>query len=137
MEILEEGRFFLTQAQSLTYIYDLTYPDITINHCTTVNPADMFPLEHEGQLHVCLADSLTFTRLRPDLESTPNPDADVDYFVDGSCFKDHLINHAGYSVVRKDKDNFVSILSQHCTQPCSAQLAEFKPLTTACQLAKG
>jgi len=35
--------------------------------------------------------------LRPDLESTPIVAADVDYFVDGSCLRDHLGNHAGFA----------------------------------------
>ncbi len=29
------------------------------------------------------------------------------------------------------------VISQHCVQPCSAQLAELKALTAACQLEKG
>ncbi len=82
-------------------------------------------------------ESLAFTRLRPDLESTPITEAEVTYFVDGSSFKDHVGNHTGYSVVKSDKEEFVTVISQHCVQPCSAQLAELKALTAACQLAKG
>jgi len=84
-----------------------------------------------------VANSLAFTRLRPDLESTPISEVEVTYFVDGSSFKDYLGTHTGYAVIRKEKDEFVPVISQQCVQPCSAQLAELKALTTACQLAKG
>lgn len=135
-ELLEKGRFVLTQARSLAYSTLLTYPDITIKRCTTTNPANFITLEGEGTPHECVSVSLAFTRLRPDLESTPIVDADVDYFVDGSCFRDHVGNHAGFAVVQRDGDNFTPVLSQHCEQPCSAQLAELKALTEACILAK-
>ncbi len=29
------------------------------------------------------------------------------------------------------------VITQHCVQPCSAQLADLKALTVACQLANG
>ena len=77
----------------------LTYPDITIRRFTAANSANFVQLEGEGTPHECIFASLAFTRLRPDLESTPIVDADVDYFVDGSCFRDHLGNHAGFAVV--------------------------------------
>lgn len=133
-ELLEQGRFVLTQARSLTYLSLLTYPDITIKRCSTVNPANYIPLEGEGTPHECVAESLAFTRLRPDLESAPIFNAEFDYFVDGSCFRDHLGYHAGYAVVRKEGENFNPVVVQHCEQPCSAQLAELKALTKACVL---
>lgn len=39
--------------------------------------------------------------------------------------------------MRKEGENFVPVVSQHCEQPCSAQLAELKASTTACQAGKG
>ncbi len=74
--------------------------------------------------------------MRPDLESTPIPDAHVEYFVDGSCFRDHLGNHARFAIVKRADDDFVPVVVQHCEQPWSAQLAELKALTEACKLAK-
>ncbi len=53
------------------------------------------------QPHDCVNESLAFTRL--DLESTPIPEEEVTYFVDGSSFRDHVGNHTGYSVVKSDK----------------------------------
>lgn len=137
VKLIEQVKFVLTQARILAYSSLLTYPDITIKRCNTVNPAELIPLDFEGEPHDCVANSLAFTSLRPDLESTPISEAEVIYFVDGSSFKDHLGNHTVYSVVREDIDNFVPVISQHCAQPCSAQLAELKALTAACQLAKG
>ncbi len=57
----------------------------------------------ERNPHDCVTNSMTFTRLRSDLKSTPIPDTEVTYFVDGSSFRDHVGNHTGYSVVKKDK----------------------------------
>ncbi len=136
VELIEQGKFVLTQARILAYSSLLTYPDVTIKQCHTVNPAELIPLAFEGKLHDCVTNSLTFTRLRLDLESTPIPDTEVTYFVDSSSFRDHVGNHTGYSVV-KDIKLFVPVITQHCVQPCSAQLAELKALTVACQLAKG
>lgn len=39
--------------------------------------------------------------------------------------------------MEKNKKEYEAVISQHCVQPCSAQLPELKTLTTACQLAKG
>ncbi len=129
VELLEQGKFVLTQAQILAYSSLLAYPDVTVKRCRTVNPAELIPLAFEGKPHDCVNESLAFTRLRPDLESTPITEAEVTYFVDGSSFKDHVGNHTGYSVVKSDKEEFVTVISQHCVQPCSAQLAELKALT--------
>ncbi len=103
VELIEQGKFVLTQARILAYSSLLTYPDVTIKQCHTVNPAELIPLAFEGKLHDCVTNSLTFTRLRPDLESTPIPDTEVIYFVDSSSFRDHVGNHTGYSVVKDIK----------------------------------
>ena len=79
----------------------LTYPDVRIQKCTTSNPADVIPLEFEREPHECVAETMRYTKLRPDLEATTLVQADVTYFVDGSCFRDHLGNHAGYAVVQE------------------------------------
>ncbi|XP_034146322.1 uncharacterized protein LOC117593883 [Esox lucius] len=137
-ELIEHGKFVLTNARLLDYLPLLTYPDITIKKCTTVNPAERIPLEFEGEPHDCVAESLTFTRLRPDLLSLPIPGAEEELFVDGSCYRDIDGNHAGFAVVRMDSQGqFHTIVSQTCPQPCSAQLAELKALTAACREGEG
>lgn len=66
---------------------------------------------------------------------TPLLNTDVTYFVDGSCYQDHLGNHAGFAVVKKEGEHFTTVKADSCTQPCSGQLAELKGLTKACMLA--
>ena len=137
-ELIEKGKFVLTDARLLDYLALLTFPDVTIERCFTVNPADRVPHDFEGTPHDCVADSLTFTKLRPDLLSEPMVGAEEDFFVDGSCFRDHLGNHAGFAVVRQNPDHtFAVVHSSQCAQPCSAQLAELKALTAACQEGAG
>ena len=50
--------------------------------------------------------------------------ADLTYFVDGSCFRDHFGGHAGYAVVKQEREEFKTVKAESCTQSCSAQLAE-------------
>ena len=135
-ELVDQGKFVLTQARCLQYTSLLTYPDITIKKCQTINPADSIPFSFEGKPHECIAEATRYTKLRPDLESTPLLNTDLIYFVDGSCFRDHLGNHAGYAVVKQEREAFKTIKAERCTQPCSAQLAELKALTEACKMAK-
>lgn len=58
--------------------------------------------------------------------SSPIPKPEVTYFVNGSCFI-----HAGYAVVKEQKEDFVPVITKYCNQPCSAQLAELRALTMA------
>lgn len=71
-QLVDQGRFCLTPQRQLKY-YDLSYcPDVTIKTCDTVcNPADRIPLDYEGTPHDCIGQSLTFSKLRADLESEP------------------------------------------------------------------
>ncbi|GCC28884.1 hypothetical protein chiPu_0007318 [Chiloscyllium punctatum] len=55
-------------------------------------------------------------------------------FVDGSCYRDYGGNHARFAVVQQEQSQFQMIKLEACPQPCSAQLAELKALTAACEL---
>ncbi len=90
VKLIEQGIFVLTQARILAYSSLLTYPDVTIKRCHTVNPAELINLAFDGKPHDCVTNSLTFTRLWPDLKSTPIPDTEVTYFIDDSSFRDHV-----------------------------------------------
>ena len=137
-ELIEKGRFVVTNARLLNYLTLLTYPDVTIARCVTVNPAEKIAHANEGTPHNCVSESLAFTKLRPDLLSDPIEDADMELFVDGSCFRDQDGLHAGFAVVKKQVDDtFTTVVSQTCNQPCSSQLAELKALTEACLLGAG
>ena len=137
-ELIDQGKFVLTNSRLLQHLALLTFPDVNIQRCSTVNPAEKIPHDFEGTPHNCVADSLKYTKLRPDLLSTPIDGAEEELFVDGSCYKDHLGNHAGFAVVRQNPDKtFAVIQSSACIQPCSAQLAELKALIAACQEVTG
>lgn len=81
-ELINQGRFVVTQARCLQYVPLLTYPAVTIKRCSALNPAMTVPFEFEGE---CVAETRRYTKLRPDLESSPIQNADVIYFVDGWC----------------------------------------------------
>ena len=54
--------------------------------------------------------------------------------MDGSCYRDHVGNHAGYAVIEQAGGELRALEAEECLQPCSAQLAELKALTRACEL---
>ncbi|XP_072909008.1 uncharacterized protein [Hemitrygon akajei] len=136
-ELLERGIFMLTLAR-IAYQMLLTFPDITIQRCTTSNIADFVPLGYEGEPHDCVGKTMAFAKLRADLESEPLEDADKKVlFVDGSCYRDYDGNHAGFSVVQQDQSSYKIIRMESCPQPCSTQLVEIKALTAACEMMEG
>ena len=135
--LLTNSHFVLTQAGRPDYEVILSAPELTIQGCDTVNPATKMVLPVDGTPHDCVHETDIFMRARQDLFNEPFT-ADLTLFVDGSCYRDAVGNHAGYSVVQlKDVTPFGIIQSVKVDQPCSAQLAEIEALTAACQLAKG
>ena len=103
--------------------------------CTTVNSAEYMPLPHEGEEHDCVAESKEFVKPRKDLQSSPLETAGKRVlYVDGSCYRDHVGNHAGYAVIEQVGGELRVLEVEECPQPCSAQLAELKALTRACEL---
>lgn len=70
--------------------------------------------------------------------SIPLLNPDMTYFVNGSCYRDHDGNHAGYAIVKQtDQDSFETAKAESVLQPCSAQKAELKAIIEACILASG
>lgn len=134
--LLTSQRFVLTHARRTGYEVILSAPELTIQRCSTINPATRMVLPTEGTPHDCVADTTRFMRARDDLHNLSIP-ADLTLFVDGSCFRDAQGNHAGYGVVQLEEDgvSFREIQTSKIAQPCSAQLAEIKALTAACKLA--
>lgn len=126
-----------TNTRTMHYHHLLTYPDIMKRQCSNVNPAEYIPHEYEGKPHDCEAESLTFSKLRHDLESTPLLEKEVTYFVYGSCYRDHDGYYAGFAVVQNLSDNsFVTVMAKKLPQPCSVQKVKLKTLTEACKLAE-
>uniref|UniRef100_A0A8C5M0Y9 Gypsy retrotransposon integrase-like protein 1 n=1 Tax=Leptobrachium leishanense TaxID=445787 RepID=A0A8C5M0Y9_9ANUR len=92
------------------------------------NPSDTIPLEHD-----CALSIESETAPRPDLMSTPVPDADV-VFVDGSCTcPNDNTYHAAYAVVQLPD----TVLESGPVPYQSAQAAELIALTRACRLYAG
>ncbi|XP_029926020.1 uncharacterized protein LOC115372353 [Myripristis murdjan] len=135
--LLTSPRFVLTQARRTGYEVILAAPELTINRCNSINPATKMVLPDDGTPHDCVRATDEFLKARDDLYSEPIT-ADLTLFVDGSCFRDATGMHAGYGIVQLNPDgSFTTVQTFYVTQPCSAQVAELKALTAACQLAAG
>ncbi|XP_046899565.1 uncharacterized protein LOC124483259 isoform X2 [Hypomesus transpacificus] len=97
--LVERGKFLLTEARIRSYVTMLRYPDVSIKTCTTVNPANTIPLPEEGTPHDCETETSEYVKLRADLASGPLGMPDLTLFVDGSCFREPDGLKAGYAVV--------------------------------------
>ncbi|KAI5617727.1 hypothetical protein C0J50_22731, partial [Silurus asotus] len=115
----------------------LSSPELTIERCNTVNPAERMVLPNDGTPHCCTEESEKFLKARADLEPEPLEESQRVFFVDGSCYRTLEGNRAGYAVVEHDPktQEYKTIAQAQVPQPCSAQLAEIKALTAACRLA--
>uniref|UniRef100_A0A671WVG1 Gag-Pol polyprotein n=1 Tax=Sparus aurata TaxID=8175 RepID=A0A671WVG1_SPAAU len=132
--MLTSPRFVLTQARRTGYEVLLSGTELTIQRCSTINPATRM-VATDGIPHDCLKETDSFMKIREKLYNQPIP-SELTLFVDGSCVRGDGGNCAGYGVVQLNPDNtFTKLLSVRLDQPCSAQLAEIKALTAACKLA--
>ncbi|XP_016396857.1 uncharacterized protein LOC107730522 [Sinocyclocheilus rhinocerous] len=62
VELIEQGKFVLTPSRCIAYSTLLTFPDITIKRCTTVNPAGFIPLQyylHCGRFYSRYCENIT------------------------------------------------------------------------------
>ena len=135
--LLTSPRFVITQARRTGYEVLLSGPDLTIQRCTTINPATRMVLPTEGEPHDCLQETDSFMKVREDLYNHSIP-SDLTLFVDGSCVRGETGNRAGYGIVQLNPDGtFTKVQTMSLDQPCSAQLAEIKALPAACKLATG
>lgn len=137
--LLTSQNFVFTNSRRTGYDSILSAPELTIEQCTTVNPADKVVTPLDGEPHECVNESEKFLKARPDLENNALSDAQRTFFVHGSCYRSSEGNRAGYAVVEAtiDPPTFREILSVPLPQPCSAQLAELKALTATCKLGSG
>lgn len=118
------------------YYSILSAPELTIERCTTVNPADKLVTPLDGTPHECVAESEKYLKPRPDLENHPLEGAQNTFIVGGSCFRTDAGNKAGYVVVevKQTPSIFEIVMSVPLPQTCSAQLAEIRALTAAGKL---
>ncbi|KAL6467788.1 hypothetical protein MHYP_G00234650 [Metynnis hypsauchen] len=108
--------------------------NVTVQRCTTLNPASLLPIPEDGEPHDCQLLLLHACTPRVDLKDEPLPNADLELFVDCSASKDETgINRVAYAVV-----SATDILhTQSLPSSYSAQAAELIALTKACELAEG
>lgn len=82
--MLTSPRFVLTQARRIDYEVLLSGTELTIQRCTTINPATEMVLSTDGTPHDCLAETDSFMKIRDYLHNQPIL-SDIILFVDGSC----------------------------------------------------
>lgn len=134
--LLTSQTFVITNSRRTGYDSILSAPELTIERCTTVNPADKMVTPLDGEPHECVNKSEKFLKARPHLKNYALHDAQRTFFVDGSCFRTTEGNRAGYEVIEATQNPLIFrvALSVPLPQPCSAQLAEVKALAAACKL---
>jgi len=60
-ELINQGKFVVTQARCLQFMHLLMYPDVKIlksSSAVTSNPANVIPFEFEGEPHECVAETM-------------------------------------------------------------------------------
>ncbi|KAJ3582962.1 hypothetical protein NHX12_000063 [Muraenolepis orangiensis] len=135
--LLNHGKYTLTMSRIRDYYRLFEQEDVTLARCHTVNPAETLPTPDDGEPHNCVEEAEKYSKLRLDLQALPLPEADLEYWTDGSCYRVGETLSAGYAVVRAQGPEFVVEKAEAIPQPCSAQLAELVALTEACNLASG
>ena len=106
----------------------LANPNLTIKRSPPINPATIVLVGSDENI-------LAVTAPRPDLEQTPIPNTDCNFYIDGSSSRHSNGRdlNAGYAVVT-DHD---VVECDKLPNDCSAQKAELFALTHACILSKG
>ncbi|XP_061127238.1 uncharacterized protein LOC133147271 [Syngnathus typhle] len=129
--LLQTNMTFLSPARHLSCMATLlSQPHLTVERCTTLNPATLIPLPDDGEFHDCVDAAQQIAKARPDLEDTPLPDGHV-VFVDGSSKKNESgVTLTGYAIVTAD----VVLEAAKLPSNMSAQAAELIALTGACKL---
>lgn len=125
----------LTSARLHGYELTLLNPHITIQRCTTLNPATLLPLPAADPLtqpphHDCMFRTEAETKSRVDLKDTAFPEAEGHLWVDGSCLKlPDGTTSAAYAVTTA-----LTVIETARILQKSAQAAEITALTRACIL---
>ncbi|XP_050801382.1 uncharacterized protein LOC127047300 [Gopherus flavomarginatus] len=128
-----KGGLWLTQARVARYQAKLLEnPEVTLQACPSLNPATLLP-ETEGQEHDCLEVIDAQYSSRQDLKDQPLPNADYEWYTDGSSTVVNGLRMAGYAVVSL----YETVEAKSLPPGTSAQLAEIVALTRALELSKG
>lgn len=105
---------------------------MTLLTCPSLNPANLLP-ETEQQEHDCLEIIDAQYSSRPDLKDQPLPNADCEWYTDGSSVVVDGQKRAGYAVVTLHD----TVEAEGLPAGTSAQLAELVTLTRALELSEG
>ncbi|CAM4616658.1 unnamed protein product, partial [Lepidochelys kempii] len=128
-----KGGLWLTQARIARYQAKLLEnSEVTLQPCPSLNPATLLP-ETEEQKHDCLEIIDVQYSSRPDLKDVPLPNADYEWYTDGSSTVIDGQRRAGYAVVTLHD----TVEAEGLPAGTSAQLAELIALTRALELSKG
>lgn len=131
--LLQTNMTFLSPARHLSCMATLlSQPHVTLERCTTLNPATLMPLPDDGEQHDCQELAEKEARGRNDLTDNPIPGSIV-LFVDGSSKKNTIgETQTGYAVVTEEH----VLKANKLPTNYSAQAAELVALTEACKLMK-
>ncbi|CAM4597954.1 unnamed protein product [Lepidochelys kempii] len=128
-----KGGLWLTQARiARDQAKLLENSEVTLQPCPSLNPATLLP-ETEEQKHNCLEIIDVQYSSRPDLKDVPLPNADYEWYTDGSSTVIDGQRRAGYAVVTLHD----TVEAEGLPAGTSAQLAELIALTRALELSKG
>ncbi|CAM4558122.1 unnamed protein product [Lepidochelys kempii] len=128
-----KGGLWLTQARIARYQAKLLEnSEVTLQPCPSLNPATLLP-ETEEQKHDCLEIIDVQYSSRPDLKDVPLPNADYEWYTDGSSTVIDGQRRAGYAVVTLHD----TVEAEGLPAGTSAQLAELIALTRVLELSKG
>lgn len=132
--LLQTNMTFLSPARHLSCMATLlSQPHLTIERCTTLNPATLLPLPDDGTKHDCQEVAEATAKSRSDLKDKPFENGVV-IFVDGSSRKNELgKTQTGYAVVT----NKTVLKAEALPSNYSAQAAELVALIEACKLMTG
>lgn len=78
--LLTSQRFVIKNSRCTGYDSILSAPELTIERCTMVNPADELMTLLNGTPHECVIESERFLKARPDLENHTIVDAQRTFF---------------------------------------------------------
>ncbi|CAM4600972.1 unnamed protein product [Caretta caretta] len=94
-----KGGLWLTQAHIARYQAKLLEnPEVTLQPCPSLNPATLLP-ETEKQEHDCLEIIDAQYSSRPDLKDVPLPNADYEWYTDGSSMVINGQRRVGSAIV--------------------------------------
>lgn len=80
--LLQTKMTFLSPARHLSCLATLmSQPHLTLERCTTLNPATLLPIEGDGRPHDCLEETAVVCKPRPDLSDIPLTEGET-VFVD-------------------------------------------------------